>query len=131
MIKWILKPLVGVGPFRFGIHIQRYKKKYGLFLFEEGSEIEWDTYKIDGYESQIYFENNKVISVGCFDSLFYKGRNLFGLTIDEIRAFLGKEDSMDKEEYDGRVPVEYEELDIQVWYSTDKRVDSVMCYGED
>lgn len=68
-----------------------------------------------------------VVSVGCYDNLLYQGRNLLGLTLEEIREVLGQEDEIG-EMIGEEIPVEYESLSLQLWFRGDVVVDAT-CYG--
>lgn len=78
-------------------------------------------------ETRIYTEGDRITGVGAFDELFYKGKNLFGMTLVRLRSHLGPPTEIG-EAIGERIPVEYEQLGIQVWLGTDGLVDSVMCH---
>jgi len=133
---WHLDPKVSVGPIRFGEPAGPVIKKYGLIKCVEEPMIEcedWDTYEFTDCETRVYVENDKIENIGCYDELFYKGKNLFGMTLDELRKHLGPEteigETFDLDSGDECTPIQWDNLEIQVWLDKDGLVDSVMCNG--
>ena len=128
--RFDLNPLVSVGPIRFGEPIGRVVRKHRLVKrgkpFEQAN---WVTFEFPDCETRVYSVDGLVTSVGCYDNCIYKGKDLFGMTLSELRNHLGKETLIDELRGKGAA-VEYEELDILVWLDEeDGRVDSVNCSG--
>ena len=133
-IKCILYPGLGVGPFRYGDELDTLVKTFNLEQCERAfATATWETWEVCNQEVQLYLndtdkeERDGLIGIGCFDHLYYRGKNLFGLGLHALSALLGKEDEIDTETYNGRRPVEYDNLGIQVWLNDQGLCDSVMC----
>jgi len=124
---WSLDPLVSVGPVHFGELAHPLIKKYGLHRLEPEVSSGRETYEFNDCETRVYVEGGRIVCVGCFDELFYQGKNIFGLSFEEMHELLGPEDDIG-EDICGLVPVEYEKLGLQIWLRNGF-VDSVMCNG--
>jgi hypothetical protein len=86
-MQWIWEPLISIGSIKFGEFIEPLIFKFELEKLEKPFEdCSWETYRFPSCNTCLYSENSQVTSAGCFDNLYYKGRNLFGLTIGEIRT---------------------------------------------
>jgi hypothetical protein len=94
-ICWLWIPGESVGPFRFGEEADRVIKQERLIKLEPDiATADWDTYAVPNCESRVYVKNGKVTAVLCEESLYYKNVELLGLSLDEIRNILGKEDEL-------------------------------------
>ena len=133
-VRCILFPGVGVGPFRYGDKLETLLECFNLEKCERDcSTATWQTWEVCDQEIRLYFnETDKeervgLVQIGCFDHLYYKGKNLFGLDLSALSALLGEEDEIDSEDYGGRRPIEFYDLGIQVWLNKKGLCDSVMC----
>jgi hypothetical protein len=123
-IKWNWEPLISIGSIMFGESIEPLIIKFGLEKLEKPfEECNWETYRVFNCNTCLYSENSRVTSAGCFDNLYYKGQNLFGITIEEVRIILGKESEIGEamryyvgEEEIEQTPVEFDELSLQLWF---------------
>jgi hypothetical protein len=135
-IQWIWEPFISIGSIKFGEFIEPLIIKFGLEKLEKPFEdCSWETYRFPDCNTCLYSEDSQVTSAGCFDNLYYKGRNLFGLTIDEIRNTLGQESEIGetikyyiKEEEVEQIPVEFDELSLQIWFGGGL-VESAIVHG--
>jgi hypothetical protein len=119
-IDWIWNPLISVGPFRFGAPAQPMIQQYNLELVElPGEVIDWYTYEIPCLESRVCVRDFVIDTVGCYDSLIYKGRNLLGISTDEAKAILGDDWIVDDEEIGGQTLIMYENLNLFLWVRDD------------
>ncbi len=127
-IFWNWEPLVSIGPFRFGEPVAPVIEKYNLRKLERVSEVaDWDTYEVPDGNTVIYVEDSSIDSVACYDNLFYQGKNLLGISLEEIHEILGKEDEFGKI-IGEKTPVEYESFGLQIWFRNGITVDAT-CYG--
>jgi hypothetical protein len=127
MINWNWKPLISVGPLKFGQPAIPLIKKYNLIALESDCESsDWDTYEFPNSQTRIYVENSYIDSVGCYDNLIYEGTNLLGLSLNEIRSILGNENEIG-EVIEMQTPIEYETLGLQLWLE-DKITIGGICY---
>jgi len=129
-IECYLVPTIGVGPFRYGDSEDMLVKLFNLELCERACEsATWRTYELPGQDLQLYFDDEEgdgLSRIGCFDHLYYKGNNLFGMKLDELRSLLGNEDEIG-EVCDSQTPVEFYEFGLQVWLDQQGECESVMC----
>jgi hypothetical protein len=136
-IYWDWNPLISVGPFKFGESAKPLIQEYGLRELEKPfEEADWNSYEFPDCETRVYTNKElKIDSIGCFDNIYYKGQNLFGLNLDQIRNLLGEEDEIgetvlfdfEDNEYE-KFPVEFEKLSLQIWFKDDM-VESAMVHG--
>jgi hypothetical protein len=134
---WDWQPLVSIGPFRFGESATHLIQEYDLQKLEKPfEEADWCSYEFPDCETRIYTnENLEIERVGCFDNIYYRGRNLFGLMLNEVRSILGKEDECGEaimyDVEDNRFEifsVEFEKFSAQIWFKNGV-VDSAMVHG--
>jgi hypothetical protein len=119
--EWI--PLVSIGPLKFGEPIEPVISKFDLRkLNKPFEEADWDSYEFPDFDKRVYTKDGNITSLGCFDNLFYKGEDLFGLTLDEVRVLLGEEDEIgetvffdfEDDEYE-KTPIEFYKYSVQIW----------------
>ena len=112
-----------------GSNINEYKNLLLVKVDEYDADVDWISYKLENRDMRLYIENNKFVSVACYDECIFKGKNLIGLNINELNKFLNKKpdksekmmlDSGLKEVYD------YYNLGIQVYVKAGI-VDSITC----
>ena len=129
-----------VGPVRFGVDATQLIQNLNLRLVshfdlreshpdltEIASEADvcWDTYEVSAGATRISVTpDGTVTSVLCCDELFLSGRNLLGLSLEEVRNILGEEDDFDEE----HGALQYDELGITLWLNTGI-VDAATCMG--
>jgi len=125
-IIWNWKPLESVGLITFGEYAPPIVAKYNLDkLYANCKSGDWDAYQFPNTETYVCVENFHIISVGCYDNIFYQDKNLIGLSLDEIRAILGKEDEI-SEIVGTQIPIEYENLSLILWLK-DKIIVGANC----
>jgi hypothetical protein len=133
---WEWNPLISIGPIKFGNPIDPIILEFSLCkLNKPFEEADWDSYEFPGFDKRIYSENNLITSVGCFDNLYYKGEDLFGLTLDKIKIVFGEEDEIgetiifdfENNEYE-KIPIEFYNYGLQIWIK-DGVVESAMLSG--
>jgi hypothetical protein len=119
-IDWVWNPLISVGPFHFGAPAQPVIQEYNLELVElPDGVIDWFTYEIPCLESRVYVRDSLIDTVGCYDSLVYKGVDLIGLSTDEAKSIVGDGWIVDDEEIGGQTLIMYENLNLFLWVSDD------------
>lgn len=122
------EPLLSVGPFKFDTLIQSYIEPYNLNFVEAADEVvNWDTYATSDKNVYIDVEDSKIVAISCYKHLFYKGKNLVGLSLSEIRTMLGKENEVG-DQIGEKIPIEYYSLSLQVWLK-EGYVTNVTCNG--
>lgn len=126
-ISWLWIPGRSVGPFHLGYPVDKFISKYNLVRLEEREYLkeDWETYEIPGYETRIHAENSIITNVLCYDSLLYEGRDIIGLTLDEVRLILGTEDDIERDSglWDAAY---YGRLGLTLWIR-DGVVESAAC----
>ncbi len=136
IITWEWSPLVSIGSLKFGESIDPVISKFDLYKLDKPfEEADWDSYEFPNRDKRVYAEDGHITIIGCFDDLYYEGKDLFGLTLDEIRSLLGEEDEIGETvlfdfedgEYD-KTPVEFYKYGLQIWLR-DGMVESAMISG--
>ncbi|MCX2721844.1 hypothetical protein [Roseibium salinum] len=91
--EWDWTPGVGVGPFGFGTLIQDYMSHYDVKLVRrEGSSITGcGEYEIGGEDKVVWTEEGKIVCVRSDDFWGYKGKNLIGMSEEELIAHMGQD----------------------------------------
>jgi|GEM_PF-3776371 len=81
MLEW--NPNVGVSLFLFGDRIAPYLSAIGFeeFLDEYNETLSWEVYGWSKPELRILVEDDKIVSVACYDECWYRGINLIGADI--------------------------------------------------
>lgn len=132
---WNLTPHISVGVFKFQTSINPLIAKLNLLKLDE-KRGEWDEYEIPGCETLVYADDNGIIEyVACYDNLYYEGKNLFGLKIDEIRKILGEEGKTGKtvlfdfkdNEFE-KTPIDFEQWGLDMWFKNEV-VESINAYN--
>jgi hypothetical protein len=138
LITWEWIPLVSIGSLKFGEPIEPVISKFDLRKLDKPfEEADWNSYEFLGCDKRVYAEDGNITSFGCFDNLYYKGRDLLGLTLNEIRVLFGEEDKIGEtvlfDFEDGEfeeTPVEFYEYGLQIWLR-DGVVESAMISAID
>jgi hypothetical protein len=116
-------PLVSVGLLKFGESLDSIIHEFDLHKLDKPfEEFELDSYEFPNDDKRVYTEDGNIVYVACFDSLYYKGGNLVGLTLDEIRVLFGEEDKIGEstifdfegDEYE-EIPVEFYGYGLEIW----------------
>ena len=124
-----LSPFHSVGDFVLDTDINNYKSKY-LFEIEDYSTdlyVPSVHFSISNPELTLFVENDKIIEIGCYEELLYKGRNLIGMKIEEFIShtgenYVGEVDCLDFEEDDiPQYVYEFETIGLQVWVKGQQR----------
>lgn len=130
-IVWNWTPRVGLGPFKVGENIDKYKSEFGLIFLDEQDNTNWDSYKLPELDIFIDVENEIIESIHSDKYFCYKGVNLIGLTLEELNQKLPQtraeiDDCVEFDDGDIQTPYDYDELGLQVWLSNN-RVVSIIC----
>jgi hypothetical protein len=130
-ILWNWLPRVGLGPFKLGENIQKFKHNYDFVLLDEEDTTNWDSYKLSELDIYIDVEDDIIKSIHSDKYFCYKGINLIGLTLEEFNQQLSQFSAEIGEyvEFDNgdiQTPYDYDEVGLQVWLSNNKVV-SVIC----
>ena len=119
-LDWV--PLKGVGPFMFEEAIASYIDNFGLIEVPEGDDeiTNWSNYEMPGYGIDLYVEDGKIVSICCEYQCFFRGKNLIGLTLQEVIEVVGLEPEKDVDTIeladDGEQLVyEFDDAALQLW----------------
>ncbi len=111
--KWI--PLRSVGFVVFGEDAEEKINQFNLVKLDPPCEsADWETYELLADETRVTVENGKFVSVLCDSNLYYNEKDLIGISIEEIREILGKEDEIEKDVGDEDA-VYYYQLGLTLW----------------
>ena len=117
---WI--PEKGLGPFLIGVKIKNYIHKFDLELVSDEMKDgdDWNAYRIKGRDDiRIYSVDSKVESILCEEYCFYEGKNLIGITVEQLINELNTEpnEKVDEIELDDGIHYVYDfdEYGCQVW----------------
>jgi len=130
-ITWNWVPKIGLGPFKLGKKIEKYKKEFELILLDEEDSTNWDSYKLPKLDVYIDVEDGIIESIQSDEYFCYVGINLIGLTLSELNKNLPNSslnigDYVEYDDGDIQIPYDFDELGLQVWLSNDKVV-SIIC----
>jgi hypothetical protein len=137
-IEWNWEPLISLGTIYFGEDMNSVVNRLGLELDESSENDDWLKYESTNLGIQVFSEDSKVKRISCFDNLIYKGRNLLGLSLEEVREIVGNETDIDEPlSYDPSgnlyiTPVYFDELSMII-YLENGLVDSIsvgMAYDD-
>lgn len=123
-----LIPFESVGNFFLNRQVDDYLKNYKFDVLEyeleslEGIILNQTYSMYEPEEFSLNVENGKIESIMCYSKLTYSGKNLIGMSLDELKEaiksnYVGDVDILDFEE-DNDVPqyvYEFEEKGLQVW----------------
>ncbi len=129
----VWNPSKGIGPFQIGVKIKKYIQEFDLELVSDEMKegYEWETYSIKNRDDiRVYSEDSKVVSILCDEYCFYEGKNLIGITIEQLVNVLNTEpnEKVDKIDLDDGIHYVYEfdDYGCQVWVK-DNKVESFTC----
>lgn len=130
----VLTPLKSVGPFLFDSSISNYSDFMLHEVDEEfDEEVGWKAHTIPDKEVRIYTENEKIVSIACYDELYLDGNNLIGLEVGVFKSIINSELSdYEKIELDNGIKeiLDYDSLGIQA-YAMYGFIDSITCSGNE
>ncbi|HGN6546393.1 TPA: hypothetical protein ACKULT_002115, partial [Neisseria gonorrhoeae] len=75
-------PFTSVGIFRFGADITQYKNILETFMYEPPDEFGTEYYESPDSNLLISVEKNKIISIFCYQELYFMGVNIIGLNFE-------------------------------------------------
>ena len=128
--RWEWVPLVSIGGILFNEPLPEGLGTLKLELFSDpdldlGDGIDLFN-EVDG-RSKIEVEDGRVESVYCYNNFYFKGRNLMGLSAEEVMEIIGGNWVRDEEEDDDRV---FDEEDLEITISEeDGAVWSIVVHG--
>ena len=133
-IIWHWTPLKSVNDIKFdGLAdpiIQKYNLDFEDKLFEDVV-----AYTNEDASFMLAVNNNLIESINIFSNLYYKDKNIIGLSRHQVIDIFGNDYEIDHLNYnDGerdvyKTSMEYEHWGIVLWLENDAVV-SVQCYGE-
>ena len=126
-ITWEWEPFVSVGPIQFNEPIAPLINQYKLQRKVEYDTPDWEAYEFPEDQTIVNVQEYCVVSVSCYSNFVYKGKNLLGLSLEEIREILGEEYKIDNS-MEKQTSVEYDTISLQLWFEDGVTV-STMCYG--
>ncbi len=125
-----LIPLKGVGPFKFGSTINEYSHLNLEEINDEHNEkVNWRVFKLPDIDLRVYFDNNMLTSIACYEACFFKDHNLMGMPFDKFKIFLKKEpDGQSSIEMSSSVQdiYDFDDMALQVWVENNKVV-TIFC----
>lgn len=97
------KPWQSVGVFHFNDNIEHYQHILSDWIFETQDKYGKEHYHTHNHRMIISVYQHKIISIFCYETLYYQGVNLIGLTIDEFMNitqanFVGEPEVIDFED---------------------------------
>lgn len=97
------KPWQSVGVFHFDDNINHYQEILSDWIFEPQDKYGKEHYHSVNHRMIISVYQHKIISIFCYETLYYQGVNLIGLTIDEFMNitqanFVGEPEVIDFED---------------------------------
>jgi hypothetical protein len=132
-IELVWNPSKGIGPFQIGVEIKKYINEFNLELVSDEMKegYEWETYRIKGRDDiRIFSEDSKVVSILCDEYCFYKGKNLIGITIEQLINALNTKpnDKVDEIDLDDgfHYVYDFDDYSCQVWVK-DNKTESFTC----
>ncbi len=129
MYDWI--PLTRVGKFIFNTVVQKYVDQ-GLLekMPDDQDATGWQTYGVPGGSLRVHVEDNRIISIACYDECILNGYNLIGMTFDDAKNVLEIQPSEDVDIIDigdtRQEVFEFDDLEAQLWVEKGKVV-TVFC----
>ena len=130
---WQLVPNRSVGDITFGQKVEKFLDRYQLMhdpVFDLPDDSK--SYLPPTDEIRVDTEKDIVWGVSCYKMLIYKGHNLVGMSLDDVRTLLHPclteidEETFqigDEEQYTAAVP----DLGLTLWLSEDDIIASVDC----
>ncbi len=126
---WKLSPLKAVSCVVFGETAETIIERLKLQRLSPDCEsATWETYEWSADGTRFIVENGKFISVMCDSNLYYKETNLIGLSIEEVRLIVGKEDEFE-EGIGEEDAAYYPEIGLTLWLNQNKIVGAT-CVGD-
>ena len=129
-----------IGDFYFGVDLDSYKNRYNLIRDPElADDISggWESYVIDcdHYTGiRIDVENGLIVSISCYLKLYFKGKNIIGMSAEDAISLIGE--SPDKigdaliVKSEEQTTLEFDKLGLMLWVSTSGIVVSADCSGD-
>lgn len=132
----VLNPFQSVDIFGLDSQIENYQSYLNYWHYEPDDEFGKSYYKsLDG-NLMIAVRNQKIESIFCYQSLYYKGVNLIGLTLNDFKALMNTEPVGEVDELDFEMDgypqfvYEFERVGLQVWEKQDLIV-TIVASGQD
>ncbi|WP_020592810.1 hypothetical protein [Kiloniella laminariae] len=128
---WI--PNISLGPFKIGEKISYYESSMGVYLDPDLEE----EYNVPNSEIYLSTEAGRINMIYSYETCFYKGINIIGLSIQNVPRLLGwnADEVGGGVEYDNsdvQYPYEFEDLGLRLWVKDSRVVSAaVTCYPDD
>jgi hypothetical protein len=115
---WEVVPHVGIGPVRLGVAPDEFVDKHGFEKTEEdddGADI-WAWY--ENADGEVFFQtcNAIIVAVNTDGACLYRGTQLHGLDLEQVRSLFAEDDVIEEE---GDVGLQFEvealELELILW----------------
>lgn len=114
-------PFESVGDFKINSKIDDYFNSHEFEVFPKDGEYDSEKFNIDNPSISLFVEDGVIESICCDEECLYKGRNLIGMSIEELishtgEKYYGEIDEADFEE--DNIPqyiYEFEDIGLQVW----------------
>lgn len=114
-LNWI--PLKSVGPYILGGKLTKNQKKRCEYLGLTDITNRYN-YDILDKKMSIYLEDKKIDYIHCYQELYYKGKNIIGLSLEEVVELIGIKPTSDGEimiDDDPQVTYDIDKLELQLW----------------
>ncbi|MCZ4281965.1 hypothetical protein O4H49_14330 [Kiloniella laminariae] len=133
MIDCIWIPNISLGPFKLGEKISYYESTMGILLDPDLEE----EYNVPNSEIFLSSENGLIDMIYSYETCFYKGTNIIGLSIQSVPRLLGCNadevgSGVEYDDGDIQYPYEFEDLGLRLWVRDNRVVSAaVTCYPDD
>ena len=130
--NWV--PNVSVGEFRFGTPVSDYVDVGRVTKRTYDPELGGGDWYADENDDPVITvdEHGLINDILCYDGLFYRGRNLIGLHIEEVVKVLGQSpdeygEPVELDDDDVQITAEFEDLGLQLWLRDGVAVSAVVA----
>lgn len=132
----IIIPFQSVGGFEFGVNIAQYQAVLADWEFEPTDEFGKAYYKSPDGNLILAIREQKIESIFCYQSVYYQGFNVIGLTVQTFENLSNAKPVGDIEQYDfeddglPQFVYEFESVGLQIWEKQGKIV-TIIAGGKD
>jgi hypothetical protein len=126
-IIWDWQSKTSIGPIAIGKPAAAIIQEYNLPFIEEYSDSEQKVYEFPD-DTTIRVEDGLIDSVSFKSNFIYENTNLIGVSIENVRALLGDEDTVD-DNFEEQICFEFDKYSLMAWVSkSTEKVESISCF---